>query len=164
MLKEPKFIKAASSTDFDWSNFINHINIGITAKSNQPASDMRVGNLRFWDRLTITTDYATEDVFPGIEALSRLLNPSGFAFKTVMSVMSLTTSEKTTGKHFDGDDVVYFQCIGSVLWTVWYNDTSTDFILNPGDAIYVPAFLEHHVQSLSPRAALSFIYAPGKGE
>jgi uncharacterized RmlC-like cupin family protein len=158
MIKEPKFLASIVEVSFDWDNFINHINSGIKQPTNQSHSDIRVNNVRFWDRLTVTTDYATEDFFLNLSSLSEVLNVTNSRFKTVMSVVSLTTSEKTTGRHCDQDDVVYLQCIGSVVWTVWHDDSFTDFTLNPGDAIYVPAFLDHHVQSLTPRAALSFIY------
>jgi uncharacterized RmlC-like cupin family protein len=164
MVKEPRFLSKVVDVPFNWSDFITHINVGIKSPTDQPNSDIRVNGVRFWDRLTVTTDYATEDIFAGLSGISKSLNMTGSAFKTVMSVVSLTTAEKTTGRHFDNDDVVYLQCIGSVMWTVWYGNTSLDFTLNPGDAIYVPALLEHHVQSLSPRAALSFIYEPEKGE
>ena len=158
MTKEPKFLPSIVTPTFNWDSFINHINKSIAAPSDQPISDIRVNGVRFWDKLTVTSDYATEEVFPGIANISNVLNVHRSRFKTVMSIVSLTTVEKTTGRHFDQDDVVYLQCIGSVVWTVWYNGSHTEFTLNPGDAIYVPAFLEHHVQSLTPRAALSFIY------
>ena len=72
--------------------------------------------------------------------------------------LSLTDSEPTTGKHSDPVTVIYWNCIGSVEWTVFSESRDYSFVLEPGDVILVPANMLHEVKSLGPRAAISFMF------
>ena len=55
-------------------------------------------------------------------------------------------------------DVIYAQFVGSVTWTIYDEDGSESHTLNPGDIIYVPKSVLHEVTSLTPRAAISFMF------
>ena len=72
--------------------------------------------------------------------------------------VSLTNKEPTTGKHSDPIDVIYCQFVGSVTWTIFDENKSNVFILNPGDIIYVPKSVVHEVKYSNPRAAISFMF------
>jgi ribosomal protein L16 Arg81 hydroxylase len=67
-----------------------------------------------------------------------------------------------TTKHHDDGDVFNLQCIGNVKWEIWdepvYSQRPPDqvFYQEPGDIIYVPAYVFHRVTSLTPRASLLF--------
>jgi mannose-6-phosphate isomerase-like protein (cupin superfamily) len=60
------------------------------------------------------------------------------------------------GKHHDQADVLFLQCIGSTVWSV-QNKT---YRLKPGDAIFVPRLVDHHVKSMGARVGVSFTFAP----
>jgi ribosomal protein L16 Arg81 hydroxylase len=65
--------------------------------------------------------------------------------------ISLTTSALGSGKHIDKAEVFYWQMIGKTKWIV----DNGEYILNPGDVIYIPIGNYHKVISLTPRAGLS---------
>lgn len=59
------------------------------------------------------------------------------------------------GRHKDRADVLFWQILGSTHWLV--EDTQkSEYILKPGDAIYIPIGMYHTVHSLSPRVGVSF--------
>jgi ribosomal protein L16 Arg81 hydroxylase len=45
-----------------------------------------------------------------------------------------------------------------VTWTIHDEDKNESFVLSPGDIIYVPKSIVHEVTSLTPRAAISFVF------
>ena len=60
----------------------------------------------------------------------------------------------TYGRHKDTADVIFWQLQGSTNWLV--EDTEkAEYVLTPGDAIYIPMGMFHTVTSLSPRAGVS---------
>lgn len=70
--------------------------------------------------------------------------------------VSLSKESKTFGKHKDGSDVWYWQCIGSTQWKIFEFNETISYILEPGDIIYVPRGIFHDVIPLSPRVGISF--------
>lgn len=59
-------------------------------------------------------------------------------------------------RHSDPVDGFYLQCTGSALWTFFHEDDSTtSYTLLPGDAMFIPKGVEHTVETLKPRAAIS---------
>ena len=61
----------------------------------------------------------------------------------------------TYGRHKDRADVIFWQLQGSTHWLV--EDTEkAEYVLTPGDAIYIPVGMFHTVNSLSSRAGVSF--------
>jgi hypothetical protein len=159
--KLPLHVSGAFDVQIPWQEFIDNINSSYKEESDQPEkSDIkfgRVGNVRFYDRMTMVIDYAGTFPYTGLNKIKDQISSYGLSIIATMSLISLTNSEETTSKHCDPYDVFYLQCIGSVQWSVWNNETRQDFVLNPGDFIFVPAYLDHEVTSLSPRTALSFM-------
>jgi len=58
---------------------------------------------------------------------------------------------KTFGAHKDTTDVWFWQCQGKTKWTI----NKKEYILKPGDLIFVPKGIIHNVVSLTPRAGIS---------
>jgi uncharacterized RmlC-like cupin family protein len=153
--------------DYSWDNFINSINDGydLNDLNNkvEPAKEV-VGKINFWQKLTMTLENINETNFPGIqgkaERLAQLHKELSGSGKCIgyFGAVSITHKEPTTGKHNDPMDVIYAQFIGSVTWTIYDEDKYEIYVLNPGDIIYVPKTVIHEVTSLSPRAALSFMF------
>lgn len=72
--------------------------------------------------------------------------------------------------HRDTMDVLYVQVLGSVDWTIWETDSEVEEFsphdntgtqiwkqtMVPGDAIWIPRGIFHHVKPLSGRVGFSF--------
>ena len=158
----PLFLESLWEPEYTWSNFIDALNT--CYKPEKTLGDYVgkevFGSVNFWSRLTVTLDSVTEKHFPGLQQkIDFLKNVTLCDFHGCFSIISFTNLEPTTGNHSDPINVIYYQTIGSAVWEVSHNDVRSRFVLKPGDAIYVPSGLMHEVTSLSPRAALSFMFA-----
>jgi mannose-6-phosphate isomerase-like protein (cupin superfamily) len=153
--------------DYSWDNFINSINdaydLNDANNKVEPAKEI-VGKINFWQKLTMTLENINEANFPGIQVkadrlaqLHQQLSGSGKCIG-YFGAVSITNKEPTTGKHSDPIDVIYCQFVGSVTWTISDENGSESHVLNPGDIIYVPKSVDHEVTSMSPRAAISFMF------
>jgi len=153
--------------DYSWNNFINSISDAYDL--NDPNNGMSfskevIGKINFFQKLTLTLENINEKNFPGIEGkaerltqLHEQLSKHGKCLG-YFGAVSFTTKEPTTSKHNDPMDVIYAQFVGSVTWTIYDEEGSESHVLNPGDIIYVPKSVLHEVTSLTPRAAISFMF------
>jgi mannose-6-phosphate isomerase-like protein (cupin superfamily) len=66
--------------------------------------------------------------------------------------ISLSTKSESFGKHRDDNDVYFWQCQGITKWVI---ENEKEYILEPGDLIFVPKNIYHTVISLTPRAGIS---------
>jgi len=57
--------------------------------------------------------------------------------------------------HSDPVDGFYIQCEGQTTWKVFYEDQTIAYLVNPGDALYIPSGVRHSVESMNVRAAIS---------
>jgi mannose-6-phosphate isomerase-like protein (cupin superfamily) len=153
--------------DYSWDNFISSIDDAYDL--NDPNNGMVfskevIGKINFFQKLTLTLENINETNFPGIkskaEKLTQLHEQLSGLGKCLgyFGAVSFTTKEPTTSKHNDPMDVIYAQFVGSVTWTIYDEDGSEVHTLNPGDIIYVPKSVMHEVTSMTPRAALSFMF------
>jgi len=160
-------VKNFFNEGYYWDNYINSINdaYDLSNPDNriEPTREV-VGKVNFFQKLTMTLDNINEQNFPGlkdkIDKLTQLHETVKPSTKCVgyFGAVSFTTKEPTTGKHNDPIDVIYAQFVGSVTWIIYDEEGSESFDLNPGDVIYVPKSVMHEVTSLTPRAALSFMF------
>lgn len=144
-----------------WDDFLSHINESVReveyTGGNMGAKE-RVGKVNFWSRLTMTVDSPELRFYSGLdEYIKTLSDMHYYSFAGCFSAISFTNVEPSTGRHNDPVDVFYLQCIGKVTWVVGENDPK-EYVLGPGDVIYVPSGVMHEVKSLTPRAALSFMF------
>ena len=65
--------------------------------------------------------------------------------------LSLTEVDQTFGPHKDPTDVWFWQGIGKTKWSA----LNKEYILEPGDLIYIPKGIEHNVTALTPRVGVS---------
>lgn len=61
-------------------------------------------------------------------------------------------------RHSDDVDGFYIQCDGSTIWRVFQNNEIQEYKINIGDLIYIPKFVEHSVETLCPRNAISIAF------
>jgi mannose-6-phosphate isomerase-like protein (cupin superfamily) len=168
-MQKVKAFKNFFNPDYSWEDFIKSVNDGYLLDSEKNAKyehKETIGKVNFWQKLTLSIDWADEKCFAGIEdktdKLTKLFKEvSGFSSGRCsgkFALVSFTDKEPTTGKHSDPVHVIYCQFIGSVQWKVFEDNEEKTFILNPGDAIYIPREVEHEIKSLSSRAAISFMF------
>jgi ribosomal protein L16 Arg81 hydroxylase len=145
-----------------WEDFFNHISDALETKDyagGNHGSKEVVGKVNFWSRLTMTLEQPTTKYYKNLDLYANTLQElQDYKLNGYFCAVSITNNEPTTGSHSDPIDVIYLQCIGNVKWNI-YKDTTEEYILGPGDAIYVPAEVMHEVFSLTPRAAISFMFA-----
>lgn len=149
---------------FEWDHFINHLSYCFghenTGGGNYGSEEV-VGAVNFWRKLTVTLEQVREETMPGVDFVIKLLesyHPEKYAGS--FGIISFTNKEQNTAIHSDPIDVIYCQFIGTANWHI-YNDRDEKietFTLEPGDAIYCPATLTHEVESVTPRAAISFMF------
>ena len=65
--------------------------------------------------------------------------------------ISFTGGAESFDKHKDTDDVLIVQAIGRMKYTL-----DKDYILNPGDSLFIPEGTYHDPSTLEPRVTLSF--------
>jgi ribosomal protein L16 Arg81 hydroxylase len=92
---------------------------------------------------------------------------------TSIAFIGLTSDSQSFGIHMDAMDVYYVQGVGQVTWSFW--DITADIgdstsaaanpedgvmveqrVLSPGDAVWVPRGVWHHVTITEPRVGFSF--------
>lgn len=57
--------------------------------------------------------------------------------------------------HSDPVDGFYIQCEGQTTWRAFYKDRTESYLVNPGDLLYIPKGIDHSVESMNVRAAIS---------
>jgi mannose-6-phosphate isomerase-like protein (cupin superfamily) len=57
--------------------------------------------------------------------------------------------------HSDPVDGFYVQCEGQTTWRIFYKDEVDEYLVSPGDALYIPKGIDHSVESMNVRAAIS---------
>ena len=84
------------------------------------------------------------------------MHPSGIMSRPVMLICPIT-GRLELNKHADASDQFHVVCVGHEKWSIYVSDTKIKtYILNPGDLIFVPAHMQHHVTSVTPRAGITW--------
>jgi hypothetical protein len=158
--KTPLHAKKQISVLPDWSDFINNINSAIKddsyAKEPPLLNFERVNHVRFYDKLTIGIDHSNKYPYKGLPEIINFLKTLNLEPFVTMSLMNFADSQKTTSRHSDNCLIFYVQAVGSAKWCILVDDLEKEFVLEPGDVIFVPDGLMHEIVPLMPRAALSF--------
>lgn len=149
-----------------WQNFINHLNYAFNDKNfkgGNSGSREIVNGVNFWQKLTLTVENPSTEYYVCLnEYIDKFKEIHSNQYENCFTVISFTNAEPTTNKHSDPVDVFYLQGIGSVVWNIYSNDVIEEHTLSPGDVIFVPSGIDHEILSLSPRAAISFMFKSGE--
>lgn len=149
---------------FKWNAFINHLSYCFGQQDHgggNYGSKEVIGAVNFWHKLTVTLEQVSEQTMPGVQSIIDILeqhHPDKYAGS--FAIISFTNVEPNTAIHSDPIDVIYCQFIGTANWHIYdeKDNKINTFTLNPGDAIYCPDGVTHEVESLTPRAAISFMF------
>jgi hypothetical protein len=75
---------------------------------------------------------------------------------TSQMFLSLTSVESSYGRHRDEMDVWIWQLIGRSKWKIEGKSEIFEKIVGPGELIYIPRNIYHTINSIDPRASISF--------
>jgi hypothetical protein len=68
-------------------------------------------------------------------------------------------------RHTDTTDTIHWNTVGATIWTLYQDDQAHEYLVEPGDIVYIKYGTEHGVESLTPRAGIVFSggeYHPNK--
>jgi len=69
--------------------------------------------------------------------------------------ISFSEKSKTFGWHKDFTEVIFWQAIGTTLFSVKQDDTVFKYELHPNDVIYIPKGMWHSTEPLTSRVGVS---------
>lgn len=61
--------------------------------------------------------------------------------------------------HSDPVDGMFVQCVGNVIWTGYYDGYQEEWLVSPGDLVYIPKGVSHSVKTLEPRCSISVAFS-----
>jgi hypothetical protein len=63
-------------------------------------------------------------------------------------------------KHTDTTDTIHWQAVGATIWTLFQDDKAYEYLVEPGDIVFIKYGTEHEVESITPRAGI--VYSGGE--
>jgi len=112
----------------------------------------------------------SDDFFPQItEIMETFSDLLGGEVLPVSAFINFIGKEKPIAPHCDMRETVYWQCQGTALWKIYkespindhnvgYVQPVAEYLLQPGDVIYVGREVGHSVVTNEPRCAIGFQY------
>lgn len=156
----PVYGKKQIKTLPGWGDFIDNMNSAVKDSSSvkEPPLDNfdRINHLRFYNKLTFGIDHSDRHPYPGLEEMQEYMKSLNLEPFVTMSFISLTDSMPTTSRHADQCSIMYIQAVNSVKWVVVCRGVEFEYILDPGDVLFIPQGLAHEIFPFMPRAGLSF--------
>lgn len=130
-----------------WDNVITALNYDITHRPN---------SVKVLKDLGFVTHYGHEvEIVENIRKQIHVMRPEE-EICTAHLYISLLTISETFGWHKDETDVFFVQAIGQTKWQI---EGGLEFILSPGDMLFVAKNLMHNTIPLSPRVGISIGFA-----
>lgn len=166
-------LRGAISTEMlpGWEEFLN--NVSANAKDDDPmfynqafknAGKKMIGILQFWGEFNLvapktSNHYKYKDYY--VKKISEIYQGE---LTDLNAVVSVADWDKSSTRHRDNADVLNLQCLGKTRWLTseTYESEPTEFILEPGDIMFVPKELWHEVSAIGPRANLIFGFEANK--
>ena len=137
----------------DWNFFIQHANYARNHGGNM---------LRIFDTYYFVVEVFDNDIPKTIHGYGNFYDninknhDRGIQPRPVFLVSYFNKIENL-GKHKDGFDQFFWNCIGNTIWEFDNEDGTTEqYILNPGDLMAIPVNTPHKVLSITPRAGMTF--------
>ncbi len=152
-----------------WDQFIAHLDDAIhnfPPSPSQEPLEQRIINGVIQRRLFyLMVDGPSQDYFPESQAVHDIFNEAlGDEISPVSAFINFIGRERSGGAHVDNRETIYWQCIGEAVWNIY--ETLEDkyplaqYILQPGDVLFVAEGVLHEVRADRPRAAIGFQYRP----
>ena len=144
--RTPVFVENAFNKLPSWDDVIADFDLEVKTNWDQVKD---TGNLG------VVTHFAEK--IPEVNEIRKFihsLRPNELKCTAHLYISFLSTSH-TFGWHSDTTDVFYVQAKGNTVWEVEFESKVTQYILSPGDLIYVPKFIKHNTIPQSPRVGIS---------
>jgi mannose-6-phosphate isomerase-like protein (cupin superfamily) len=152
-----------------WDQFIAHLDDAIHNFQPSPSQEpleQRIINGVIQRRLFyLMVDGPTQHYYPESQAVHDIFNEAlNTEISPVSAFINFIGREKAGGAHTDNRETIYWQCIGEAVWHIY--DSLEDrypraeYVLQPGDVIFVAEGVIHQVRADQPRAAIGFQYRP----
>ena len=142
-----------------WDDIFDHLNdVYINFPQPEPSESYRAfGGIKMLDPLYIWLEdaYKLKHYDKVLKYLSQLLNKETVGGIVLLDLMS---DYRRDAAHFDNCDVFHWQMIGKTKWLFGkvenfkFVEEPEEHILYPGDLVFIPQGLGHHVTSLTPRS------------
>jgi mannose-6-phosphate isomerase-like protein (cupin superfamily) len=88
-------------------------------------------------------------------------NPSQGCFTFVISENYRAMTDKSgIMRHTDTTDTIHWTTVGATIWTLYQDGQAHEYLVEPGDIVYIQYGTEHGVESLTPRAGI--VYSGGE--
>jgi len=163
----------------DWSEYINFfhhqyqqrdpIDWETHKEEFMKGGRVRRGFVQIWGYATMFIENPNKNFFPKLPNIWDKAEESfGRTIRNGFAIINLSSSENITNKHNDVTHNLYVQTIGSVVWKVYdyfnNDETYSEYHLEPGDAVWVPANVMHEVIAEVPRSAITVQFAAEEHE
>lgn len=155
----------------DWIEFLNNVNSCVhdddpvfRNEAFEKAGKKMIGLLQFWGEFNLvapktSNHYKHKDYY--IKEITSIYDGE---LVDINAVLSVTDWDASSTRHHDDADVLNLQCLGKTKWQVCqnYEGPCEEFILDPGDIMFIPKKLWHEVSAIGPRANLIFGFEANK--
>tara|TARA_B100001057_G_C22646861_1_gene870439 strand:+ start:407 stop:826 length:420 start_codon:yes stop_codon:yes gene_type:complete len=124
--------------DLDWQTYIDNLN-----DSANRGEEIKFSQVGFYVTHSALRIKELQPLFDKIKPIHAHL------------YLSLSNLDETFEPHEDFMDVWFWQAIGKTHWKTYETEQGSEFLLEPGDLIYIPRGIKHKVKSLTPRVGIS---------
>jgi hypothetical protein len=153
-----------------WDKFIHHLDDAIhtfpSSTPSEPLKERIINGVIQRKLFYLMVNGPSLEYFPETLPIYKLFNEVlGGEIATASAFLNFIGREESGGIHSDGDrETIYWQCIGEAYWHI-HKDLSgssspMEYLLSPGDVIFVGSNVIHSVRADIPRAAIGFQYRP----
>lgn len=151
-----------------WDKFIYHLNDAIhnfpPSPANEPLKERIINGVIQRKLFYLMVDGPNPEYFSETLPIHDLFSKVfGGTLATTSAFINFVGKEESGGAHSDGNrDTLYWQCIGEARWQIHKNldqkEDPIEYLLLPGDVIYVGPNVVHRVSADIPRAGIGFQY------
>lgn len=149
-----------------WDKFIHHLNDAIhtfpPSYANEPLKERIINGVIQRKLFYLMVDGPNPEYFSETLPIHDLFNQVFEGeLSTTSAFINFVGKEESGGIHSDGDrDTLYWQCIGDAYWHIHKDLTGSqppmEYLLSPGDVIYLGPNIIHSVRADVPRAGIGF--------
>lgn len=149
-----------------WDKFIHHLNDAIhtfpPSQANEPLKERIINGVIQRKLFYLMVDGPHPEYFSETLPIYDLFNEVFEGeLSTTSAFINFVGKEESGGIHSDGDrDTLYWQCIGDAYWHIHKDLAGSqppmEYILSPGDVIYLGPNVIHSVRADMPRAGIGF--------
>jgi mannose-6-phosphate isomerase-like protein (cupin superfamily) len=150
-----KIFKKALVQTPSWQNFIDYVEFSRTAGNYR--SDYEGFYILHVDQFHDISHFNGAEEFLKVmgEVYGSKASQGQFTFVISENYRALTERSGIT-KHTDTTDTIHWNTVGATIWTLHQDGQANEYLVEPGDIVYIKYGTEHGVESLTPRAGIVF--------